>query len=199
MPAPTHKTDTSTDPFPGFDNRSGVDYALRTIQQSQVQFSLMADTKANIMITVCSIVISASLTQLHRPLFLKPLITLDLFTAIALIAALMCVLPSRRFPQLRNGSIDVKSPTFNPLFFLHFQHLQLDEFEKQIAERFADSGKLYQSLVRDIYGQGLVLATKKYRFLRVSYIAFIMGFFASLTVAVSQTAMGFDWTILGAR
>jgi hypothetical protein len=185
---PDSNYSSNNEAFAAFDNRSGIDYALRTLQQNQVQFSQMADTKANIMITVCSIVISASLTQIDRPMFLAPLLTLDFFTAIALVAALLCVLPSRSTPKRRRGGVDVQSPTFNPLFFMHFRHLPMDAFEREIAARFADSAALYQSLVRDIYAQGVVLANTKYRYLRISYLAFIAGFIAGLTVTALQLA-----------
>jgi hypothetical protein len=172
--------------FESVEQRSGIDYALRTIQQSQVQFSLMADAKANIMITVCSIVISVSITQLYRPEFLRPLLTLDLFTAVALISALLCVLPSRRKPPLRNGVVDVDSPTFNPLFFMHFRYLSPEEFEKQLEQRFSSAGELYRSLSRDIYAGGVVLASSKFRLLQISYVSFIVGLLAALAVAMGE-------------
>lgn len=174
------------EPFDLLEARSGIDYALRTIQQSQVQFSLMADSKANIMITVCSIVISASLTQVHRPEFLWPMLALDLFTAVSLVAALLCVLPSNRRPPMRNGEPDVEHPGFNPFFFMHFRHLPPERFEREVAARSATSGELYRSLVRDIYGGGVVLATSKYRYMRISYLSFIVGLFAGFGVALCQ-------------
>lgn len=174
------------DPLGELESRSGIDYALRTLAQSQVQFSAMADAKANIMITVCSIVISASLTQLHRPLFRAPLLALDVFTAIALLAALFCVLPSRTVPRLPGGGVNRESPQFNPLFFMHFQHLTLPEFEAEVGRRFADTAGLYRSLVRDIYEQGVVLARAKYRFLRGSYISFIAGLLIGAAVAAAE-------------
>jgi hypothetical protein len=138
------------------------------------------------MITVCSIVISVSLTQLHRPAFRMPLVALDLFTAIALLAALLCVMPARRVPRRADGSIDRASPLFNPLFFLHFRHLSQDEFEAEIGRRFADGPSLYRTLLRDIYQQGVVLARTKYRFLRASYASFIAGLLLGTAVAVAE-------------
>lgn len=179
----TERSDKSS-AFDSLDARSGIDYALRTMQQSQVQFSLMADAKSNIMITVCSIVVSASLTQIHRPEFRAPLIVLDAFTIVALIAALLCVLPSRRRPESSNGEIDRSAETFNPLFFMHFRHLSLGQFQEELARAFATNGELYRSLSRDIYETGRVLADSKFRLLRISYISFMIGLVASLTIWV---------------
>jgi len=171
------------------EGRREVDYALTTLQQNQVQFSTMADVKANIMITVCSIVMSVSLTQLGRSEFPVPLLTLGLFTLISLVSALLCVIPSRAVPRLRGGGVDKSSPAFNPLFFLHFQHLTRAEFETEMDARLADTQALYQSLVRDIYEQGVVLARSKYRYLRVSYLSFMLGLLVSVATALLQLAM----------
>ena len=153
-------------PFSDFDARSGVDYALRTLAQTQVQFSLMADAKANIMITVCSLVISASLTQLHRDALFLPLVVLDAFTIVALLAALLCALPSKRKPPQRaEGGVDVEDAGFNPLFFQHFSHLSCDEFERELARRWSSAGGIYRSLARDVYFGGAALARQKFRYL----------------------------------
>jgi hypothetical protein len=166
--------------------RSGIDYALRTVQQAQVQYSMMADAKANIMITVCSIVISVSLTQLHRPGFFAPLLTLDFFTGIALLAALLCVLPMRGVPRHPDGSVDPASPAFNLLFFMHFHHLSQEQFERELGARLSDSAGLYRSLARDIHAHGVMLARTKYRYLRLSYTSFIAGLLLGTAVTVAE-------------
>lgn len=178
--------ESGSSPFEGIEPRSGVDYALRTIQQNQVHFSAMADNKASIMITVCSIVISASLTQLDHPLLRVPLLTLDAFTAIALICALLCAMPARRVPRMDGGEVDVGSSAFNPFFFMHFQHLSLEAFERELAARMLDGGSLYRTLARDIYAQGTVLARRKFWYLRLSYFAFIVGLLTTALVALAQ-------------
>jgi len=168
--------------------RRDVDYALSSLQQNQVSFSTMADAKANIMITVCSIVMSVSLTQLRRPDFQLPLMTLGLFTLISLVSALLCVIPSRAVPRLKNGGVDKRSPAFNPLFFLHFQYLTPEEFETEMHALIESSATLYQSIVHDIYAQGVVLARSKYRYLRVSYLSFMVGLILSVAAALMQLA-----------
>ncbi len=175
VPSDAASTPDSGRPFDRIEARSGIDYALRTIQQSQVQFSLMADAKSNIMITVCSLVLSASLTQLHRSELLPPILVLDLFTLVALVAAILCVLPSNRRPESKEGRVDTTAASFNPLFFMHFQHLSPEQFVREIETRFSDTGTLYRSVLRDIYAAGTVLARSKYRYLRISYSAFLLG------------------------
>jgi len=175
--------------FDSLEPRSEIDYAFRTIQQSQVHFSAMADSKANIMITVCSIVISASLTQLHRPESLRLLLTLDFFTAISLVAALLCVMPSRRNPSMKDGRVDATAPGFNPLFFMHFRHLPLEDFQRRLEHEVSTPGRLYRALAQDIHASGQVLAESKFRYLRASYGAFILGLAAALIVLVRDVVM----------
>ncbi len=191
MTNPLRANDDSTIASRAFDaieSRTGIDYALRTIQQSQVQLSMMADTKASIMMTVCSIVISASLTQLDRPGWRVPLFVLDGFTAISLVAALVCVLPSTRRPPTKAGAVDVASPGFNPFFFMHFRHLGRDEFEHEVWSRVARPSDLYHAILGDIYAAGCVLAQAKYRYLCFSYVSFMVGLLAALAALVWQLA-----------
>ena len=179
MSEPARPVPAAQDRFDDLEPRSGIDYALRTVQQSQVQFSLMADTKANIMITVCSIVISVALTQLDQPRAQLPLLILSGFTVVSLVAALLCVLPSRRLPAMKDGKADISSAGFNPLFFLHFQHVSRDEYEAEMERRLQDKGELYRMLVQDIYYGGVALAQTKFRLLRVSYLSFMVGLIAA--------------------
>ena len=54
-------------PFDGVEERSTVDHLIRLVQQHHVQLSAMADTKANIIITVSSIVLTLVLGRVTDP------------------------------------------------------------------------------------------------------------------------------------
>ncbi|MGH9885552.1 MAG: Pycsar system effector family protein [bacterium] len=47
-------------------------------------------------------------------------------------------------------------------------------------------------MVRDIYEQGVVLARSKYRYLRVSYLSFMVGLILSVGVELFQLATHID-------
>lgn len=169
--------------FAAVRSRSTVDYTLRTLQQTLTSFSAMADNKANMMITVCSIVLTIGITQLESPLLRWPLLVLTMSTLAALLLAILAVLPSLRYPQREDGAADVASPAFNVLFFGHFAHLPRSEFERRVEALLESDAELYRQLVRDIYGQGYVLGTKKYRLLRWSYLIFLAGVFSTCAIA----------------
>ena len=46
---------------------------------------------------------------------------------------------------------------------------------KELEGRLADDGKIYETIANELYGLGRVLISKKYRFLRWSYICFVTG------------------------
>jgi hypothetical protein len=170
---------------------SASDNVLRTVQQTQVQFSAMADTKASIMITVCSIVLTVGITRFQDPILRWPLVGLTVCTLFALLFAILAVLPSLRYPRDGAGEVDVLSPGFNLLFFGHFSHLSRDRFESLLDSMMRDEAEIYRMIARDLYGQGVVLGQKKYRMLRYSYVVFLLGIvitaIGSITTLISLT------------
>ena len=174
----------SSERFADVRGRNTLDYALRTVQQTQSGMSAMADTKASIMITVCSIVLTIGISRFDVPSLRWPLAILTGTILVALLCAVLAVLPSFVAPHTRDGKLDVDAPWFNLLFFGHFTELPRDRFEDMLAELARDDAQIYEMLARDIYGQGIVLARKKFRLLRWSYLTFFVGIAAAAISAV---------------
>src|SRR5690348_1937973 len=82
--------------FGAVPERNTGDNMLRTAQQHHVQLSVMADVKANIIITVSSIVLTMTLGRLNDPALRVSAVTLLVFTTIALLLAILAVLPKYR-------------------------------------------------------------------------------------------------------
>ena len=181
--APRPETDSSRR-FAGVHGRNTLDYALRTVQQTQNDMSSLADTKASIMITVCSVVLTIGISRFDVPSLRWPLALLTGSILVALLCAVLAVLPSFGAPHTRDGRVDVDAPWFNLLFFGHFTELPRDTFEDMLAELARDDARIYGMLARDIYGQGMVLARKKYRLLRWSYLVFFAGISTAAICAV---------------
>jgi uncharacterized membrane protein YbhN (UPF0104 family) len=83
--------------FAAIPERNTSDCLLRTMQQHHVQLSVMADTKANIIITISSIVLTLALGRLGDPLLRHASLTLAGFTLLALLLAF-------RWPVLQRGA-----------------------------------------------------------------------------------------------
>ena len=116
---------TKENHFDDVPSSTAIDNILRLNQTNIMNLTLMADTKANIMITVSSIVFSVTLSNMDSEILKWPLTFLGVFSMIALIFAIIVILPKTGYPKTHDGDIDRKSPFYNPLFLdiLHTYHL----------------------------------------------------------------------------
>ena len=67
-------------------------------------------------------------------------------------------------------------PGFNLLFFGHFSELSRQRYLQEMARVMQPDGSLYATWAADIYSLGSYLGLHKYRYLRLSYLAFLAGF-----------------------
>ena len=172
------------------EDRTAVDNILRVNHGNQMRLGLMADAKANIMITVASIVFSITIANLDNELMKWPLLTFAFGCFFALLFAIFAIIPKTAYPKDATGDIDRKSPFFNPLFFGHFAHLPIDEYKDDYAEKLMTDDSIYDALAGDIYGQGKVLALSKYKFLKWSYMSFLWGMIGAIVVFILQGPFG---------
>ena len=150
----------------------------------------MADAKANIMITVSSIVFSVTIANLDNELMKWPLLTFACGCFFTLLFAIFAIIPKTNYPKDSIGDIDRKSPLFNPLFFGHFAHIDIDEYKEDYAEILMTDDKVYDAMAGDIYGQGKVLALSKYKYLKWSYNSFLLGMSTAIGVFLLQGPLG---------
>jgi Family of unknown function (DUF5706) len=166
--------------FAAIPERNTSDNLLRTMQQHHVQLSTMADNKANILITVSSIVLTMVLANLKDPDLRAAMMTLAGFVLVALLLAIIAVLPKYRPLRIQK---DAKLPDqFNLMFFGHFAELPRERFLLEISEALKADGSVYETMAKDVYAIGYYLAHFKYRFLRLSYLFFLSGFICASLV-----------------
>ena len=167
--------------------RTSVDNILRVNHGNQMRLGLMADQKANIMITVASIVFSITIANLDNEVMKWPLLTFAVGSFFSLLFAIFAIIPSTDYPTKKGSKeIDRDSPLFNPLFFGHFAHLSIEEYKEDYAETLMTDDKVYDAMAGDIYGQGKVLALGKYKFLKWSYTSFLWGMSGAIVVFIIQ-------------
>ena len=172
------------------EDRTAVDNILRINHGNQMRLGLMADAKANIMITVSSIVFSVTIANLDNELMKWPLLTFACGCFFTLLFAIFAIIPKTAYPKDVTGDIDRKSPFFNPLFFGHFAHLPIEEYKEDYAEKLMNDDSIYDALAGDIYGQGKVLALSKYKYLKWSYNSFLGGMSVAIIVFLMQGPLG---------
>jgi hypothetical protein len=148
----------------------------------------MADTKANIMISINSIILSILVSVLIRKFEEYPnLVVPTLIIVVVCLAAIVFSILATR-PNVSSGKFtraDIKKKRTNLLFFGNFHKMKLDDYMWGMREMLKDGEYLYGSLTKDIYFLGVVLG-KKYHYLRISYTIFMFGFvIAILTFLLS--------------
>jgi predicted metal-dependent HD superfamily phosphohydrolase len=166
----------------------GIETMFRLTSTNHLDLSAMADSKANIMISVNSIIVSVLVSVLLRhledfPNLVLPFIT---FLTVNVCTIIFAVLATR--PNVTKGTFtreDIQQKKANLLFFGNFHRMNLGDYEWGMKELMRDREFLYSSMIRDIYFLGVVLG-KKYRLLRISYNIFMYGFvIAVLSFAIA--------------
>ena len=169
------------------ENRTAVDNILRVNHGNQMRLGLMADAKANIMITVTSIVFSVTVAKLDNETMKWPLLAFAFGCFFSLLFAIFAIIPNTDYPKVKGSKeIDRSSPIFNPLFFGHFAHLDIHEYKEDYAKILMTDDSVYDSMAGDIFGQGKILALKKYKYLKWSYNSFLIGMSAAIGVFIVQ-------------
>ena len=177
----------------------GIETMFRITSKNHLTLSGMADNKANIMISVNSIILSIILTVLFRkfaeaPQLVLPAISL---TTSSLATIIFSILATR--PNISKGKFteeDIKNRETNLLFFGNFHGMGLENYLWGMKEMMKDGNYLYDSLIKDIYFLGVVLG-KKYRLLRVSYTIFMFGLIISIFLFVLAQIYPAQFAIYG--
>lgn len=160
----------------------GIETMFRTTSTNHIMLSEMADNKANILITINSIILSVVVSVLVRKLEENPklIIPTMLLVAVCLATTVFAILATR--PNVTTGTFtrdDIKNKKTNLLFFGNFHGMKVNDYEWSMKEMMKDSDYLYGSMIKDIYYLGKVLG-RKYRRLRVAYNIFMFGFVVSI-------------------
>lgn len=169
----------------------GIETMFRTTSTNHLRLSEMADSKANIMITVNSIIASILVSVLFRKLEddTRLVIPAILFLGTSLVSIIFAILVTR--PNVTQGTFtkeDIDKKRANLLFFGNFHRMKLKDYQSGINAMMNDSQFLYGSMTRDIYNLGVVLG-RKYRLLRITYSVFMFGFIVSILSFVVAITM----------
>ena len=72
----------------------------------------------------------------------------------------------------------------NIVFFGTFIGTPEDEFIDKVIDTMRSEEAVYRAMARDLYQNGCVLYTKKYRYLSYAYSTFLIGFGATLIALI---------------
>lgn len=161
----------------------GIQSMFRITLRNHIKLSDIADTKANILLSVNAIIVSLALSnlipKLDNPSNSYLIVPTIIFVVFSIASMILSVLATR--PNVTMGKFtreDVEQKKVNLLFFGNFHKMSLEDFEWAINEMMRDKDYIYSALTKDLYFLGIVL-DRKYRILRITYTVFIIGIIAT--------------------
>lgn len=154
------------------DENHDAIYLLSTAQQHHVQLSAMADQKANFLLAGTFVAISVIASGFAVDKIGLTMMVLCVFSVISATFAVLAVTP--RFTSRKRDPGDR-----NLLFFGDFSDIELEEYWKRIKPKLDKREEVHKTMAQDIYELGRILRRKKYKYLRWSYICFLLGLVAT--------------------
>ena len=164
-----------------------LDHMIRQTRSHHVQLSSMADMKANMMLTVASLLIPLSIRFLDDPRLQLAALTMIIFSIITVLLAAYAAMPKMLWKHGPNEMADLKNPSFNLLFFGSFTKMDYNDFEHAMEQLMSDHEEVYEKQIKEIYLMGQYLAREKYRFVRFAYISFITGMVVSSVLYIVKS------------
>lgn len=162
----------------------GIDTLFRVTLGNHTRLSGIADSKANILLSVNAIIISIALStlipKLDSPKNAHLVIPTFIMLMSSVITIIFAILSTR--PKVTKGVFtkkDIEDRNTNLLFFGNFYKMPLKDYQWAMNEMMKDREYLYNSLIKDLYFLGIVLE-KKYRLLRIAYNIFMIGIVLSV-------------------
>ena len=174
----------------------GIETMFRVTLKNHITLSNIADTKANILLSVNAIIVSLVLSNLVSKLdnpsnnyLIWPTVIFVFFTVISIVLSILATRPNVTSGKFTKD--DVANKKVNLLFFGNFHKMSLDDFEWAMGEMMQDRDYLYSAMKKDLYFLGKVL-DRKYKILRLTYSVFMIG------IIVSVIAFGIAFRTSGA-
>lgn len=161
-----------------------VDTLFRVTLGNHTRLSDIADSKANILLSVNAIIISVCLSVLVPKLdaprnshLIVPSFILLLSSVLTIIFAILSTKPN--VTKIRFTAQDVADRKVNLLFFGNFNRMIFEDYQNAMDILIKDRDYIYDSMIKDLYYLGKVL-DRKYRLLSITYQIFMAGIIISV-------------------
>ena len=174
----------------------GRETLFRATYQNQSSLIQMADNKANIIISINTMIISSIIAitgygavagklDTYDSKVLIPIVLIILSCLVSVIFAIQAARPKLIKAKIIGGSMQKSSLLFFGVIANFTQQAYLEEINKLL-----NSGSdLYEHMTIDLYNQGLILK-RKYNLLVYAYQVFMFGFIFSVLVFLGFLAWG---------
>ena len=158
----------------------GMETLLRSSYRTQLDLIKVADTKASIMISITSLIVSVLLATggamvlfSEKTIFVTPIIMLLISGFVSLFFAVMSARPSiaRGTTKMQD---DFLTGNANVMFFEDIAGVAKDKYVTVMREIMKNRDQIYEEMFKHIHGMSVVLK-KKFYLLRIAYSVFIIG------------------------
>lgn len=160
----------------------GIETMFRVSLTNSQRLSDMADNKANILLTVNSIILSVVVAMLVQRLDTNQHLIIPTMLLLGSVVVTMVLAILSTIPKVKDGrfhSEQVANKSVNLLFFGNFHQMPFDKYDEAMKKAMGDYDFLYSMLTQDVYSQGVVLG-RKYKLLRYAYGVFMFGLIISV-------------------
>ena len=164
-----------------------LDQMIRQTRAHHVNLSNLADRKANMILTVASIMIPLSINFLYDERSHLAAAILIGFCVLTILSAALAAMPKIKSDNKQNGKPDINQSSFNILFFGSFANMRYDDYKDAMGNMMNDANAVYETQIREIYTMGKYLSEKKYRYVQISYMSFLAGVLISSVVYVLKS------------
>jgi hypothetical protein len=170
------ETAQNDDPFTGIQESHAADYMLRNVQQHLVSLSAQADLKASVVMTVSALLMGAAATGADKKVTLWGIVPFSIGLAVTLLWSVLAIMPRKGSPREKDDL----------LFFGDIANLSRRNYQERMAALLTDDGGLYQAMVDNLHDHSVFLVKEKYRYLRHSYLWFMLAFLAGAVGIVAD-------------
>lgn len=160
-----------------------ADTFLRIGVSAQLDLSKSADTKAQVMLTICAAISTYSLGRSYTGDERYPSLVLVVFSMLAA----LCAVASMKPPQPRRKPPRPGEPGFNILTFSHFVGLTPAEYRSAMQSILANPPLMHDQLTDAMYAYGAIFLRRQYYYLEWCYRLFLVGLLLS--------AAGWAWVL----
>ncbi len=167
--------------------RLQLDHMLLQTRRQLIDFSIMADTKANILLTISSVITTLVLTRVSDPKLMSAGIVLLCFLLPTVFMALLTLIPNIR--TFRRQKRSVTDPDFNPLFFGDYANVRHADYMAHMEEVLSDPHRTYEIQLNELYFAGRYLQYTKYNYVKLGYIFFFIGLISSTIVYIVENIL----------
>jgi len=169
------------------DPRVQLDHVLLQSRRQLIDYSTMADTKANILLSISSVIATIVLTRVTDPKLKIAAAVLLVFLLLTALMALLTLTPNIGIFGAKKRTI--ADPDFNPFFFGDYANVKYGDYMAHMEELLNDPSRTYETQVKELYFAGVYLQKTKYNYVKLGYIFFFIGLVCSTIVYLIETVL----------